>query len=162
MRLIEILFLEFLVDMKVLFICWSNAERSQVAEVLFNFYSKKNKAFSAGINVENEKAVGDHPGRIMSELMLGMGRTEISRKRRKQITEAMAKRADLIFVMLWKGKREKRLPEYVRNSKKTTFWKLSPIDLRVYKTFPPYTYKYHAQWVLEIEQHVKDLVKEVG
>ncbi len=44
--------------MNVLFICRSNAERSQIAEILFNYHSKKHKAFSAGADVENEKTFG--------------------------------------------------------------------------------------------------------
>lgn len=147
--------------MRILFICWSNAERSQVAEVLFNFYSKKNRAFSAGINVKHENTVGEPAGMIMTELMLGMGRTEINRKRRKQLTDSMAKKADRIFVTLREGE-HKLLPDYIKTSPKTAYWKLSDFSLSVYKSFPPYTYEYHTQWIFEIEQLVKKLVKEIG
>ena len=47
--------------MRILFICRSNAERSQVAEALFNAASRRHRAFSAGIMVEKDKAQGSRP-----------------------------------------------------------------------------------------------------
>lgn len=148
--------------MRILFICRSNAERSQVAEALFNAASRRHRAFSAGIMVEKDKAQGQPPGRIMSELMLSMGRHEILRMRRKQLTRVMIRQADKVVVILGKKEIEEFLPAYVRQSPKTIVWDVGFMSLQVYKSFPPSTYHYHLRWVDRIQQNVADLVEEIG
>ena len=80
--------------MKILFICRSNAERSQIAEILFNYHSKRHRAMSAGVNVEKENSAGLGAGRIVSELLLSNGHGGITKVKRKQLTEDMARRAE--------------------------------------------------------------------
>jgi protein-tyrosine-phosphatase len=148
--------------MKILFVCRANAERSQIAEILFNFSSKKHKATSAGIGVGRKQGEGLPAGRIVTELLLGMGHDEVTKKKRKQLTAQMAAKADRIIVMLGKKDIEEALPEHVKNSPKTVFWKLSRMKMSVYDSFPPHTYDYHAKWISEINDFVDKLVKEIG
>lgn len=148
--------------MKVLFICRSNAERSQVAEAFFNGLSKKNKAVSAGVSVAQERATGQHAGRTVTELMLGIG-YNLQNAKRKQLMPRLAKSADIIIVTLSDSDIEERLPSYVRHSPKTRFWdlKFNPPS-HVYASFPPSTYDHHIEMVARINDNVKKLVAEIG
>src|SRR5208283_761320 len=109
--------------MKVLFICRSNAERSQVAAAFFNRLSKRNRAVSAGTSVEQEGAVGQPAGRIVTELMLDIG-YDLQKVKRKQLTPKLAKSADIIIVTLSDSDIKERLPDYVKHSPKSRFWDL--------------------------------------
>jgi protein-tyrosine-phosphatase len=147
--------------MKVLFICRSNAERSQVAAAFFNRLSKKNKAVSAGTSVEQEHAIGQPAGRIVTELMLDIG-YDLQKKKRKQLTPKLAKSADIIVVTLSDSDIDERLPNYVKHSPKTRFWNLKFHPPRhVYTQFPPRTYDYHIELVMRIGDNVKKLVTEI-
>jgi protein-tyrosine-phosphatase len=150
--------------MKVLFVCRSNAERSQIAEAIFNRLSKRNRAVSAGVAVK-ENEIGLPPGRIVSELMLGAGYQNFLRLRRKQITEGMLSKADMIVVLMWRSERKQLTPKYLHlDGKRVSYWKLGTgrlLPKDVYDSFPPYTYKYHAEWIFDIEAHVKRLVREI-
>ncbi len=98
----------------------------------------------------------------MSELMLSMGRHEILRMRRKQLTREMVRRADKVVAILGKDEMEAFLPDYVKRSPKTVFWNAGFMPLHVYKSFPPSTYHYHLGWVDRIQQRVGELVEEMG
>ena len=78
--------------MKVLFICRSNAGRSVMAEALFNKFSRKNSAFSAGTTVRNEDKEGNPAGFISIKVMRRIN-IDISKHRRKQLNYKMFKKA---------------------------------------------------------------------
>jgi len=140
--------------MRILFICRSNAERSLVAEAFFNRLSKRNKAVSAGTSVEQEGAVGQPAGRIVTELMLDIG-YDLQKKKRKQLTPKLAKSADIIVVTLSDSEIEERLPDYIKHSPKVRFWdpKFHP-PRHVFTQFPPRTYDHHIELVMLIENKV--------
>ncbi len=107
--------------MKVLFVCRSNAERSQVAQLLFNKTSKKNNANSAGLAlVDFEKGLA--PGRIMTELMLSQGYNDFTKQHRKQLTEEMANGSDKVIVIMTRGQIRALLPQFVKKSDKVVYW----------------------------------------
>jgi protein-tyrosine-phosphatase len=146
--------------MKVLFVCRSNAERSQIAEALFRRLSKKNKVASAGLALTKEE-IGWPPGRVVSELMLGAGYPGIMRQRRKQLTKRMAKGADLIIILLRKRERRKYVVGYLKRMN-VRYWDVGYGPKAIYTSFPPPTYVYHVQWVSEIDSKVRRLVEEIG
>ena len=146
--------------MKVLFICRSNAERSIIAETLFNSFSKKHKASSAGADVTAQRREGSPPGRVISELMLSMGHDVLQMKSR-QLTPKMVKEADKVVVILSKSEVRKYLPGYVKNSRKTIFWTVKLTPHSIYATFPPRTYNYHLRWLDLIHANVRKLVREM-
>jgi len=154
--------------MKILFICKSNAERSQMAEVLFNYrykgLRKRHSAMSAGTNVDLEKTHGHGAGYIVSELLLSMGHDQIMDARRKQLTERIARRADKIVVLLRKKEVDRFLPEYVKKSSKTIFWDVGfrNVTRRFYKKFPPPTYEQHLETLGVIISNMDRLVRELG
>ena len=145
--------------MKILFICRSNAERSQTAEALFNALSKKHKALSAGINVDMEGTKGHAPGRIVTELMYSMGYDIINMKR-KQLKPKMIKDSDKVVVILSNKEVKQYLPDYVKKSPKTIIWKTYLIPKSVYANFPPHTYNHHTKMVDIVQQKVKKLLKD--
>ena len=60
--------------MKVLFVCKNNAERSQIAEAIFNRLSRGSSASSAGVEVDKEGEAGLPPGRVATELLAHFAR----------------------------------------------------------------------------------------
>ena len=147
--------------MKVLFICKSNAERSQIAEALFNRLSKKSRASSAGIEVDNEGGAGLPPGRIATELMLGWG-YDMLKMKRKQLTRKLFDAADIAVVILSSGEIDRLLPKYAASSSKTRFWVLRLAPRSVYASYLPPTYAYHINGLRSIYGRVRTLVRETG
>ena len=148
--------------MKILFVCRSNAERSQVAQTLFNSRSTKNRAYSAGLALMDWEK-GFPPGRIVTELMLGAGHEWFRSQRRKKLTEAMARRADMIIVIMGRNEAKKYVPEYLKKIG-VSYWHIGGHKLpkEVFTNWPPPTYKYHVMWVSEIDWRVKELVRMIG
>jgi protein-tyrosine-phosphatase len=155
-------FKERKIKMKILFVCKSNAERSQVAQAFFNSRSKKNRAYSAGLALmDSEK--GFPPGRIVTELMLGAGFDGFRSQRRKQLTEAMARKADIIIVIMGKKEAKEYVPEYLKRMR-VSYWHVGGLKMPkgIFTNWPPPTYKYHVMWVFEIDKKVKELVRKIG
>jgi protein-tyrosine-phosphatase len=147
--------------MKVLFVCKNNAERSQIAEAIFNRLSRGSSASSAGVEVDKEGEAGLPPGRVATELMLGWG-YDLLKKKRKQLTRRLFDRADIVVVILSSGEIRKLLPRYAALSPKTRFWvdRLAPKS--IYTSYPPHTYSYHINGLRRIYRRVMALVKETG
>lgn len=106
-------------SLKVLFICKSNAERSQAAECVFNSLSKV-KAKSAGTDVGLERSQGFAPGSLAIRVMNDLG-YDMSHQKRKQLTYNMVKKADLVVVFLKKEEQKYLLPDYVKKSNKVVY-----------------------------------------
>ncbi len=147
--------------MKVLFLCKANAERSQMAETFFNSLSRRNKAFSAGI-VADKRHIGWPPGRIVTELMLSLGYNEFEKGKQKQLTEKMAKKANMIVVLLSKSGRRKYVPEYIKRCNDVLYWDVGHYPRSLMASFPPITYKYHIAMLLKTKAKVERLVKKIG
>ncbi|MDE1865114.1 MAG: low molecular weight phosphatase family protein [Candidatus Micrarchaeota archaeon] len=147
--------------MKILFICRANAERSQMAELMFNRLSRKNKAYSAGTSPSDDE-IGLPPGRTVSELMLDLGYDNTLSHKRKRLTKAMADKADRVIVMLSKDEIPKELPSYVKKRPNVEYWDVGRIPKANCLTFPPDTYYYHIRWIARIGKHIRTLVREIG
>jgi len=65
---------------KVLFVCSENRKRSQLAEVIFNYYAKNAQAQSGGTNPVN--AVDDRVRQVLEEM--GIEHEELKSKRVKK------------------------------------------------------------------------------
>ena len=141
--------------MKVLFICRSNAGRSQCAEAFFNKYSKKNRGISAGLDVSKTRTAGIPPGRRLIEVMKDY-KIDISRKKRKQLSRSMAEEASRIVILMRKAETKKLLPQYLKSyTNKTLFWDIK--DMRHTKSHGPL-----IERTKKIDKLVRNLVKEIG
>ena len=111
--------------MKVLFICYANVGRSQVAEACFKTLSRHDSR-SAGIGVDERIAQMKHPSKklkdnaiqhsvayIRRELGIDVGEIE-----RQQLAPEMIAAADLVIVIAEK----ECWPGYLKESDKVVFW----------------------------------------
>lgn len=108
--------------MKILFVCKSNVARSQIAEAIFNKLSKKHKAVSAGVAVE-EKYVGKRlvdTTKYVVPVMKQIG-IDVSDNLSKQLNEKMVDGADKVIVMT-----EREIcPDYLLQNSKVDFWDIA-------------------------------------
>ena len=105
--------------MKILFVCKSNFARSQMAEELFNKYTKKHSAISAGTSVEKEwfgKALSLFPNHVIEAMKEEY--LDLSKNKPKQLTQKMTEEVERIIVLAQKD----HCPDYLLKSKKTIFW----------------------------------------
>ncbi|MFZ0890928.1 MAG: low molecular weight phosphatase family protein [Thermoplasmata archaeon] len=107
--------------MKILFICKSNAARSQMAQAFLEVFSSKHVAESAGLRTAFRKKVGFPIPWQVAEKMERIGiRTD--RLRRKQLRRRMVDEADRVIVIMTPGQIRAMLPKYLARSRKVTFW----------------------------------------
>ncbi len=105
--------------MKVLFICYLNVARSQMAEAIFNHLADGHStAISAGVKP------GDSSGKTIKELeplviecMNEIG-IDVSHGVSKPLTQKIFDEADIVVSMIGK----EWLPEYARHSRKVRYW----------------------------------------
>jgi protein-tyrosine-phosphatase len=136
--------------MKILFICEGNVGRSQMAEGLFNKYSKKNIGISVGTNAikyKNRKL--KEFASLVVETLKEKG-IDVSEKIPKQLTLEIAQSADKIICLTEKEK----LPDYLITSKDIVFWNIQDAVNR--------NYQFHVCICNEIETLVKVLVAVIG
>ncbi|MBS3060550.1 MAG: low molecular weight phosphatase family protein [DPANN group archaeon] len=134
--------------MNVLFVCRSNAGRSQIAQAFYNRLSMKNSSVSAGTHVENEGADGERLPDKVNAAMLEAG-YDMWEHRRTQLTKDMTKNADKIVVMC----DETDLPEYV-DKHGVEFWHVPDAKGT--------TLERHKEVRDKIKAHVEELVKKTG
>lgn len=108
--------------MKVLFVCWANVGRSQMAAALYNHITNSNDADSAGTEV-------DTPGETLLERQQRRGGTasidvmadkgfDVSSSQRTQLTPEMLDKYDLIVSMAQK----EHTPSWLSAHPKYHFW----------------------------------------
>ena len=143
--------------MNILFVCYANAGRSQVAEALFNKLSQ-HKAESAGTRVdklltERNPATGmvKHAtgGQSVIAYMSGEG-IDVSENTRSQLTPKMVENSDRVVVITSKDS----WPNYLQESEKVTFWDI-PNAVGMTPEAARVVYD-------QVKKHIKDLVDEIG
>lgn len=144
--------------MKVLFVCWGNINRSQIAEAIFNKLSKDNHAVSAGIKTRNEGILlkEEHNNPVIPMKQAGF---DLSAAKIKLLSRELVDSAGKVVVVLNKEKFEKELPEYMRKGKDLEFWDIDSISDET--PFEEYCSLENAR-IKRIELLVEDLVKRVG
>jgi protein-tyrosine-phosphatase len=113
--------------MKVLFVCYANVGRSQVAQAYFAILSK-HESDSAGIAVNERIAVMNLPTRKLKDTLnqrsveyvrreFGL---DIAEKERQQLIPEMVDTSDLVIVIAEKEK----WPDYLEEGGKIVFWNI--------------------------------------
>jgi protein-tyrosine-phosphatase len=113
--------------MKVLFVCYANVGRSQVAQAYFATLSK-HESDSAGIAVNERIAVMNLPSRKLKDTLnqrsVEYVRREfgidIAEKERQQLIPEMVDTSDLVIVIAEKEK----WPDYLEEGGKIVFWNI--------------------------------------
>ena len=143
--------------MKVLFICYANVGRSQVAEACFKSRSQHD-CDSAGLAVDERIAQMKLPSKklkhtaiqhsvryIKRELGLDVGEKE-----RRQLVPEMIDAADLAIVIAEK----ERWPSYLKESRKVVFWDIQdPVGMNDESADEVYR---------QVQHRVAQLVAEIG
>jgi protein-tyrosine-phosphatase len=137
----------------VLFICKSNAGRSQSAEWFFKDLTKKHTSSSAGTNVIAEGKVGVPPGKGVMTVVAESGR-DISSWKRKQVTPEMVQRADRVVVLMQGWEAKQYLPDYIKDSGKTVYWDIEDMRDR--------DVDFHRTTMEAIRVRVIELVEQLG
>ena len=143
--------------MKILFVCYANAGRSQVAEALFNQLSQ-HKAESAGTKVDELLAERNPSTRTIKHATGGQSviaymRSEgidVSENRRSQLTPKMVDETDKVVVIT----SNESWPEYLVKSEKVTFWDI-PNAVGMTPEAARVVYD-------QVKKHVNELVDELG
>ncbi len=143
---------------KVLFVCFANMGRSQVARACFDQLSQHDSD-SAGIGVDRIIARRNLPsrkvkdsgtdGRSVEYIRRAFGE-DISDRERQQLTPEMVDAADLVVLIVEKDK----WPDYLQEGGKVVFWDIPD----AYGHDDNFAYDVHRQ----VQDRVEQLVKEIG
>ncbi len=121
-----------------------------MAEALFNKLSKKNRAESAGTNVDNEGQTLDNtPGIFVIKVLKEEG-IDVRKKVRNQLTEEMVDSYDKVVVITSRDD----CPDYLKKNDKVIFWD----DIADAKGTD---YDFHVRTRDEIKRRVKKLLSEI-
>lgn len=103
---------------KILFVCWGNVGRSQMAQAYYNHHTNSNNAFSAGTDPTSPIKY-PQMSKVFCDLMLEEN-IDMTNHYVKLIKPEYICEADKIFVLCEK----KYCPHYLLKSKKVIFWKV--------------------------------------
>jgi len=145
--------------MKYLFVCRANVGRSQIAEALFNKYSKKHHADSVGTIVDgyNGKTgqtleefakTKPHANNVM--VVMNEEGIDVSKYKREQLTKDMLKKYDKIIVLL----SSKECPDYLIKEPKTEFWEIEDAAGT--------DYEFHVLTRDRIKERILKLISKIG
>ena len=143
--------------MKVLFVCYANVGRSQVARSYFSTVSR-HESDSAGIAVHERIAAMKIPSRKLkanlSQRSVEYVRREfgldIAENERQQLTPEMVEKSDLVIVIAEKEK----WPGYLRQGGKVVFWDIQDA-FGMEDDFAEDIYS-------QVQRRVEQLVAEIG
>lgn len=92
-----------------LFVCRANVGRSQIAEGYYNFFTKDNKAISAGIQGNKHRDLYDnHPAHKIISLM-GEEGIDISKQTIDQLSSELVQKVDRVVVLCSEKECSKKL-----------------------------------------------------
>jgi protein-tyrosine-phosphatase len=143
--------------MKILFVCYANVGRSQVAQACFAKLSQ-HASDSAGIAVNELIVQRNLPGRKLKDVLdqrsVGyIGQefgVDVSERERQQLVPAMLDEADRVIVIAEK----ERWPDYLQEGGKVVFWDIPDAvgqpDEFAYDVFR------------QVQRRVERLVEEIG
>ena len=143
--------------MKVLFICFANVARSQIAEAYFKTISQHH-CDSAGIAVDDliartnlrSRKLKDVPIQRSIEYIRREFGLNLGEKERQQLVPEMLESADIVIAIAEKA----RCPDYLKEGSKVMFWDI-PDPFGETDSFANDVYK-------QVRQRVKQLVAEIG
>jgi arsenate reductase len=143
--------------MKVLFICYANIGRSQVAQAYFNTLSQHD-CDSAGIAVNELVALRNLPSKKLKDIRIQSSAdyirrefgVDISERERQQLAPEMIDIADLAIVIAEK----ERWPSYLKEGGKVVFWDI-PDPAGRGNDFVHDVYR-------QVQQRVEELVGKIG
>jgi protein-tyrosine-phosphatase len=142
--------------MKVLFVCYGNINRSQIAEAIFNKLSKKNRSISAGMKPRKSgiSVKVEHNNPFIPLRTEGY---DISKAKIKRLNRMLVNSSDKVVLIM--GRRNlKDAPPYVRDRSDLEFWEVGSISDET--PFAEYS-KLERRRIKQIERLVKDLVKRI-
>jgi len=143
--------------MKVLFVCYANVARSQVAEACFKTLSQHD-CHSAGIAVNERVAQMKLPSKKLKHTAIQNSVEYIKRefgadvreKERQQLVPEMIDTADLTIVIAEK----ERWPDYLKEGDKIVFWDIAdPARMSDDEAHEVYR---------EVQHRVEQLIAEIG
>jgi protein-tyrosine-phosphatase len=143
--------------MKVLFVCYANVARSQLAQYYFQTVSQ-HECDSAGIGVNETirrgrlpfKRLKDNPTQRSVQYIRRECGVDIADKERQQLVPAMVDTADLVVVIAEK----QRWPGYLKEGGKVIFWDISDPSGQADEV-AYYLYR-------EVQRRVEQLANEIG
>ncbi len=149
--------------MKVLFVCYANQNRSQIAEALFNRLSRKNSATSAGLAPPRDGILlkdSLEDGNVYPPIVQMKEKGYDSSKARiKKLNNRRASSADKIVFLFDIKKHWDDIPAYAKESRGVEYWEVPSIKNGI--TYEEYS-KLERKRIKVIEKRVKDLVKRIG
>ena len=129
--------------MKVLFVCWGNVARSQMAETYYNHYSASHNAISAGISGSCAlKYI--NPTDDIVQIMREEG-FDISKNEVKKVNEDRVNQVDKIYLLC----NTEGVPEYILKNPKTIFLEI------------PDPYRHDIRYTRSVRDEIKEKVKEI-
>ena len=143
--------------MKVLFICFANVARSQVAEACFKTLSRHHCS-SAGFAVNDRIARSNLPSRKLKDAATQSSikyvkrefGIDIAEKDRQQLVPEMIETANLAVVIAEKEK----WPDYLKENGKVVYWNI-PDPFGQTDDFAENVYR-------QVQQRVEQLVAQIG
>ena len=137
--------------MNILFVCKANVGRSQIAAALFNKYSKRNKAKSAGTHVGEKEGqtIGENEKAKFVWTVMDEEGIDVRNNKRIQLTPEMVEEADKVVMIVDK----KDWPDYLKESDKVIYWNLEDAK--------DTDYEFHVKTRDLIKKKIKKLLKEI-
>jgi protein-tyrosine-phosphatase len=137
----------------VLFVCWANINRSQIAEAIFNGRAARHHAVSAGIS-PRKAGVPIRTERNNPVQPMGEKGYDLSGARIKRLNRAMADSASKVVIVLGRN-HLKDVPRYLLRRPDLEFWEVGGISDGL--PFEDYC-RLERERIALIEGRVSDLV----